>query len=226
MSSSHSGSTATPGTTSHQRTVPARGVGAMHDLGPLLRACQGEATPVVPHVRSGELGAKVQRLHDRSNRRDDWHALLPRYRRCDTGPFFRGQPPPTRPPGLPAGQPSRRDRCGAASVPFQFVRQLRLLAEIDGTDAPANRAIASRPNAEFQQSRRLRVNHRLHPSRTRNPWRCEKPCACSSPHSPMAYRAGPIKARICLAYSLGSPFWVCFSVELCDADPTATYDFS
>jgi hypothetical protein len=24
----------------------------------------------------------------------------------------------------------------AASVPFQFVRQLRLLAEIDGTDAP------------------------------------------------------------------------------------------
>jgi hypothetical protein len=64
------------------------GAGAMHELGPLLRASQGEAMPVAHHVRSSDLGAKVQPLHDRSNRRDDWHALLPRYRRCDAGPFF------------------------------------------------------------------------------------------------------------------------------------------
>jgi hypothetical protein len=29
---------------------------------------------VALHVRPGDLGAKVQPLHDRSNRRDDWHA--------------------------------------------------------------------------------------------------------------------------------------------------------
>ena len=74
-------------------------------MGPLLRARQGGSDtrcPAAPHLRSGDLGAKVQPLHDFSNRRDDWHAVIPRYRRCDAGPFFWRQPPSTRLPGLPA----------------------------------------------------------------------------------------------------------------------------
>ena len=57
--------------------------------------------PVVRHVRSGDLGAKVQLLHDLPTRRDDWHALLPLIRR---GPWLLEATPPTRLPGLPAGK--------------------------------------------------------------------------------------------------------------------------
>ena len=60
------------------------GAGGMYELGPLLRACQGEAMPITPDVRSGGLGPKVQTLHDLSNRRDDWHAVLPRRRARDS----------------------------------------------------------------------------------------------------------------------------------------------
>jgi hypothetical protein len=88
MSSSHNCSTATSGTIPASENGPsAWGLGRCTNWGRFYGHAKG-SVPVASHVRSGDLGAKVQPLHDRSNRRDDWHALLPRYLRCDAGPFF------------------------------------------------------------------------------------------------------------------------------------------
>jgi hypothetical protein len=99
------------------------------------------------HYRQGgsQRGSNDRLAFEEVSSRDDLNdPSLERYFRGRNAPYYLNDP----------GNLLKLLKNGAPSEPFQFVRQLKLLAEIDRTDAPRQpRDRPLRSDAEFQQSR-------------------------------------------------------------------------